>query len=86
MVTRYVANFTAAAGYSTHVLVTPNDSTTVDFDAIYIGTTGNVAFKLNSGAAVKWTAVPAGTIIPGNKITAVMSTDTSASNIVGLTY
>ena len=67
--------------------VTPNDSTNVSFFGLYVGTTGDVTVKTThqgpSGATVKFTAVPAGAIIP-LCVCRVMSTGTTASNIVGL--
>lgn len=63
--------------------VTPSDTTVVNANALYIGTTGNVALVLREGdAAVTFTAVPVGIL----KVNAykVMSTNTTASNIVAL--
>jgi hypothetical protein len=63
--------------------VTPNDSTVVNANALYIGTTGNVALVVREGdAAVTFTAVPVGVLhVNAYK---VMSTNTTASNIVAL--
>lgn len=64
--------------------VTPSDSTVLDLVGIYVGTTGNVAvLPYGNTVAVTFDTVPAGAIIP-LKITKVMSTNTTASNIVGL--
>jgi hypothetical protein len=50
--------------------------------ALYVGTTGNVAIvACNDTAAVTLTAVPAGTVLP-IFVSKVMSTGTTASNIV----
>lgn len=67
------------------VAVTPSDSTDLGpVRALYVGGSGNVAVMLEQNtAAVTLVAVPAGTILPvrANK---VMSTNTSATNIVAL--
>ncbi len=63
--------------------VTPSNSTElVGVRALYVGTTGNVAIvACNDTAAVTLTAVPAGTVLP-IFVSKVMSTGTTASNIV----
>lgn len=64
--------------------VTPNDSTVVDFDGLYVGGAGNVAVVMSQGSTpVTFTAVPAGTILP-IAVQKVMSTNTTATAIVGL--
>lgn len=66
--------------------VTPNDSTVLSFDALYIGAAGNVAIKHESDrAAVTFVAVPAGSILPVAGVR-VMSTNTTASSIVALRW
>lgn len=70
------------------VSVTPSDSTDLTgARAIYVGGTGDVALKTIHGAsnsaAVTLAAVPVGTIIP-IQITRVMSTGTTATNIVAI--
>ena len=66
--------------------VTPSDSTAVSFFGFYVGTTGDVAVKTSKqgsgGTAVTFVAVPAGQIIP-IAVCRIMSTNTTASNIVG---
>jgi hypothetical protein len=62
--------------------VTPSDATIVGYVGVYIGTTGNVALVGRSGPAVTFAGVPAGTVIPMH-VTQVLSTGTTASNIVG---
>jgi len=65
-------------------VVTPSDSTQVSCRALWIGTGGNVAIKTSASAsAVTITSVADGTLLP---IAAyiVMSTNTTASNIVAL--
>lgn len=66
------------------VAVTKSDATILEpTRALYIGTTGDVAVVfVDGGAAVTLTAVAVG-ILPV-QVTKVMSTNTSASNIVAL--
>jgi hypothetical protein len=62
---------------------TASDTAFVDYFGIYVGTGGDVAVKTNQGAtAVTFKNVPTGTIIP-LRIVQVMSTNTTASDIVG---
>ena len=64
--------------------VTPSDSTIVNCRAIYVGTTGDVAVTTRDrGTAVTFVGVPAGTILPV-QCSKVMSTNTTASDIVAL--
>lgn len=67
---------------SRYVAVTASDSTAVWFNGVYIGTAGDVALKGTDGVAVTFKNCPAGLIIPGF-VSAVMSTNTTATNIVG---
>lgn len=70
--------------YTKAVAVTPSDSTVVNARALYIGGAGAVAIKTDSAAtAVTLAAVPVGTVL---KVQAwnVMSTNTTATNIVAL--
>lgn len=67
-----------------HVAITKSDVTTFRYDALYVGGAGDVAFKDLDGTNVTWT-VPAGTYILCGA-TAVMSTGTTATNIVGLLF
>jgi hypothetical protein len=64
------------------VAVTPSDSTAVDFYGLYVGTGGDVAVKANGGTAVTFKNVPSGSIIALRVLT-VMSTNTTATDIVG---
>ena len=67
------------------VSVTPNDSTDIGpFRGLWVGGAGNVAIiAANDSSAVTITGVAAGTILPIAG-TRVMSTNTTATNIVAL--
>lgn len=65
------------------VAVTPSDTTAVDFVGLFVGTAGNVAYKGEGGTAVTLKNVANGTYMPGIHVVAVMSTNTTASDIVG---
>lgn len=70
----FVASFAAT--------VTASDSTIIPFSALYIGVTGDVAITTLAGQTVTFKAVPVGILpVSGNK---VMSTNTTATNIVAL--
>ena len=74
-----------AAGANDAAAITKSDSTAVDFDAIYVGGTGNVAVRTARGSTVTFSAVPAGSILP-IKVDRVMDTNTTATGMVGLKY
>jgi len=66
--------------------VTPSDSTVVNFRALYVGAGGNVAVIFRDDAtdtAVTLVGVVTGTVLPIS-VKQVMSTNTTASSIVGL--
>lgn len=65
--------------------VTKSDSTPLDFTALYVGTTGDVAIRTFRGTTVTFPSVPAGgyVLCRGDR---VMSTNTTASGIVGLKF
>ena len=65
--------------------ITKSDTTVVNFDALYVGTTGDVAILTAKGSTTTFPTVPAGMIIP-IKGTKVMSTNTTASGFVGMRY
>lgn len=66
--------------------VTKSDSTLVSFFGFYVGGTGDVAVVTSqqgpSGLPVIFKSVPAGQIIP-LAVCRIMSTNTTATNIVG---
>jgi hypothetical protein len=64
--------------------VTPNDSTTIEVTrAIYVGTAGNLAVRIGSGASVVFKSVGAGTILP-IRADRVLATGTTAGDILAL--
>lgn len=65
--------------------ITPDDSDTFanPTRAIYVGTTGNIKLVTLDGDTLTFNSVPAGMILPV-RATKVFSTDTTASNMVGL--
>lgn len=66
------------------VAVTPSDSTVVLFRGLYIGSGGDLAVRMaKDTSAVTFVAVLGGTFLP-LAVVRVMSTNTTASNIVGL--
>jgi hypothetical protein len=65
--------------------VTPDDSTAVNFDALYVGTGGTVKVKDLDGTDGTYVNVSNGQILPVS-VSRVYSTGTTASNIVGLNF
>ncbi len=66
------------------VAVTPNDTGDHDYLGLYVGTGGDVKVDMrDTGTAVTFSSVPDGTFLPV-QVSRVYSTDTTASNIVGL--
>lgn len=69
-----------------YAAVTPSDSTVFPFGlcrALYVGVAGNVTVLSAGGAAVTFSGVPAGVILP-IRCKRVNSTSTTATNIVAL--
>jgi hypothetical protein len=74
------------AGPASHgFAVTPSDSTLLSETTrgIYVGTGGSIAALMASGASVSFASVPAGTTLPV-RLTKIMATGTTASDIVAL--
>ena len=66
--------------------VTKSDSTSLDFNAIYVGTGGDVAISADAtSTAVTFVGVQAGSILP-MKGKRIMSTNTTASDMVWLNW
>jgi len=79
---------TATASAKSFGAVTKSDSTELLFNAVYVGTAGDVAISPTAdgtGDAVTFTGVPAGSILPvaGKR---VMSTNTTADAMVWLLW
>lgn len=64
------------------VAVTPDDVALLNFFALYIGITGDVAITTYNGQTVTFTSVPVGFFPVGG--TVVLATGTSAANIIAL--
>lgn len=74
------------SGGTKQFVVTPNDNAdlAVTARALYVGVGGDVAFiAFNDSSAQTWVGVTAGTIIP-MYVKRVMSTNTTATSILGL--
>lgn len=74
------------AGPASHgISVTPSDSTPLSETTrgLYVGTGGNIAAVMLSGASVSFSTVPAGSVLPV-RLTKILATGTTASNIVAL--
>ena len=77
-----IVNHSAPAEYA--VAVTKSDSTVLNATrAIYIGGSGDVAVTMAGGGNVTFSTLAAGTILPV-RVTKVLSTGTTATNIVAL--
>lgn len=75
-----------AASATSSGAVTKSDSTVLQFRAIYVGGAGDVAIKhTEGGAAVTYVGVPAGSILPVSGVR-VMSTGTTATNMVWMDW
>lgn len=69
--------------YSTAAAITPSDSASQTYRAIYVGGAGNVAVKTTGGNTVTFTAPPVGSIIPV-EVQQVLATGTTATLLIGL--
>jgi hypothetical protein len=64
--------------------VTPSDTVVQPFRAVYVGGAGNLAvIGLDDTAAVTFTGVVAGTLLP-IRVSKILATGTTATAIVGL--
>lgn len=63
--------------------VTPGDSSSHDFDALYVGGAGNLRVLTEGDQDVTFAGVPAGTVLY-LRVKRVFATSTTATNIVGL--
>lgn len=73
---------TAADGFD----ITPNDSVDLadEAGAIYVGGAGDIALITSRGTTLTFTALNAGTILPF-KVSRVLATGTTATNLIGAT-
>lgn len=69
--------------YSTGKAITPSDTTTQTYRAVYVGGTGNLTVVDEGGDTVTFNAVPVGTIIP-IACQLVKATGTTATLLVGM--
>lgn len=70
--------------FASAAAITKSDAAANVFDAVWVGGAGNLAVILeNDTSAVTLVAVPAGTLMP-LRTSKVMSTNTTATNMVGL--
>lgn len=86
MADRFQNSSPSIAGPASHgFAVAPSDSSLLSETTrgVYVGTGGNIAALLLSGASVTFTSVPSGALLPV-RLTKIMATGTSASNIVAL--
>lgn len=63
--------------------VTPSDTAHGSGSALFVGGAGDVAVLMSGGETVTFKAVPAGTLLP-IQFTRIMSTNTTATNMVAL--
>ena len=86
MTDRFSTRAASLEGPATHgFAITPSDVTPLaeTTRALYIGQGGDVAVNFASGASVTFAGLAAGTILP-IRATGVLSTGTTASNLIAL--
>jgi hypothetical protein len=86
MADRFQNSSPSLSGPASHgFAVTPSDSALLaeTTRGIYVGTGGTIAALMLSGAGVTFAAVPGGTTLPV-RLTKIMATGTTASDIVAL--
>ena len=72
----------AVTTFNNHAAVTKSDATVFEESSIYVGTGGDIALVLvGSSTSVTYSNVPSGTWMPCN-VVQVLSTGTTASDIV----
>ena len=83
---RFQNSSPSLSGPAVHAFaIAPSDTValTETTRAVYVGGAGSIAAIMASGASASFAAVPSGTVLPV-RLTKVMATGTSASDIVGL--
>ncbi len=86
MTDRFASRAQSLEGPANHgFAVTPSDATPLDETsrALYVGSAGDLAVVMASGAAVNFAGIAAGTLLPV-RVLSVMATGTTASDIVAL--
>ncbi|MCD2180228.1 spike base protein, RCAP_Rcc01079 family [Rhizobium sp. C1] len=86
MADRFADNAPSLAGPASHAFpITPSDTTSLaeTIRALYCGVGGDIAATLASGAAVIFTNVPAGAVLPV-RATKIAAAGTTANALVGL--
>jgi hypothetical protein len=68
---------------STYEANTPSDTAFVDYVGVYVGVGGDLVLQSVAGTSVTFKNVPTGAVLPV-RVIRVMSTSTTATNIVGL--
>lgn len=64
------------------VSITPSDTTVINVRGVYVGGTGDVAVTMLDGSTGTYKAVPVGIKVVG-RISKVMATGTTATNLIG---
>lgn len=83
---RFQTSSPSLSGPAAHAFaISPNDSAPISETtrALYIGVGGNLSVTMASGGNAAFTSISSGTLLP-IRITKVLSTGTTASDIVGL--
>ena len=86
MTDRFQTSSPSLSGPASHAFaVSPSDSSLLSETTrgLYVGTSGDIACLTLSGASITFSAVQAGTLLP-MRLTKVMATGTTASNIIAL--
>ncbi|MFM2279945.1 MAG: hypothetical protein RLZZ444_2176 [Pseudomonadota bacterium] len=86
MADRFQTTSPSLSGPAAHAFaISPNDTTPASETtrALYVGVGGNLSVTMASGGNATFTAVSSGTILP-IRVTKVLATGTTASDIVGL--
>lgn len=86
MTDRFQTSSPSLSGPAAHgFAVTPSDSSLLSETTrgLYVGAAGDITALMLSGANVTFSDVPAGTILPV-RLTKIMATGTTASDIVAL--
>ena len=86
MTDRFASRAQSLEGPANHgFTVTPSDATPLaeTCRALYVGSAGDIAVTMASGASLSFVGLGAGTVLPV-RVSAVLATGTTASNILAL--